>query len=205
MADIVELDFGMGNIRSLQKALEHLEAKVEVTSDYKRAAQADILILPGDGAFGKAMEELKHLHLLEVVQEFAAKKKPILGICIGFQILFTSSTEFGYEEGMNLFSGGIERFPDKKDLTVPHIGWNQVAFKETSILGKNIPTNSFFYFVHSYRLNGNHPHASATAHYDEEFTAVVEKDNIFAAQFHPEKSHKSGLQFLKNFLKEVGC
>lgn len=205
MADIVELDFGMGNIRSLQKAFEHLGADVEVTSDYKRASQADVLILPGDGAFGKAMAELKRLHLLEVVQEFAAKKKPILGICIGFQILFTSSTEFGDEKGLDLFSGNIERFPEQENLTVPHIGWNPVMFDESSALKKNIPTNSFFYFVHSYRLNGKHLYASAVTHYGTEFTAVVEKDNIFAAQFHPEKSHKSGLQFLKNFLRETGC
>lgn len=203
MPKIVELDFGMGNIRSLQKAFEHINANITVTSDYHVAQKADVLVLPGDGAFAKAMWELKRLHLFEVILEFIAKKKPILGICIGFQILFSSSQEFGNQSGIGFLEGNLQQFPKDKKNKVPHIGWNPVLFNSASRLKNNIPNNTFFYFVHSFRFAGRHPYATATANYGGEFTTVVEKDNIFAAQFHPEKSHSYGLQFLKNFLKEI--
>lgn len=203
MPKIVELDFGMGNIRSLQKAFEYINADITVSSDYHIAQKADVLVLPGDGAFAKAMLELRRLHLLDVILEFIAKKKPILGICIGFQILFSNSHEFQKELGINFFEGALQRFHGDKNNKVPHIGWNPVHFSHSSRLQNNIPNQAFFYFVHSYRVAGRHSYATATSHYGGEFTAIVEKENVFAAQFHPEKSHANGLQFLKNFLKEI--
>lgn len=205
MPRVIELDFGMGNIRSLQKAFEHLGQKVEVTSDYKLARQADVLILPGDGAFGKAMQELRRLHLDEVIYDFVRSKKPLLGICIGFQLLLQESEEFGKQQGLALLEGEIESFRHDGDLEIPHIGWNPTSFVEGSLLGKGLAPLTFFYYVHSYRLGGKHSFSAAMSRYGKDFTAVIEKENIFATQFHPEKSHSEGLQVLRNFLEAARC
>lgn len=203
---IVELDFGMGNIRSLEKALVHIGAKVEVTSSKSSLLKADALVLPGDGAFGAAMQELKKRELIEPIQKFYESGRPILGICIGFQILFSQSNELGLEKGLGFLNGSITRFNEEhngKRLMVPHIGWEKVSFTKESALGKNLPSNAWFYFVHSYRHIPLRTDAfvSGIANHGEEFTAAIENNNLFGVQFHPEKSHGTGLKFLENFLE----
>lgn len=203
MLRIVELDFGMGNIRSLQKAFEHLGFPVTVSDSADQVNKADILLLPGDGAFGKAISELKSRKLYSTVEKFLHSGKPVLGICIGFQILFSTSEEFGSHEGFGFFPGHISRFPlhtaqgDK--YPVPHMGWSQIKFERKSPLFDRI-TDHYFYFVHSYRYSGVHENALASGEYTDIFTAIVQKGNVFAVQFHPEKSHTTGLSLLKNFM-----
>ncbi|MDH5718513.1 MAG: imidazole glycerol phosphate synthase subunit HisH [Spirochaetia bacterium] len=199
---IVELDFGMGNIRSLQKAFEHQGQPVEVIQDPEKISSADAVILPGDGAFGKAIEELKSRGFFDAVVNFYKTGKPILGICIGFQILFSESEEFGNTTGFSFLPGKITRF-ENKNLLVPHIGWTKTRWNKESKLTNNIPSDSFFYYVHSYRLNGTHENSVGLTEYGGEFTSVIEKDNLFATQFHPEKSQKWGLKILDNFINIV--
>lgn len=199
---ILELDFGMGNIRSLEKALEHLGAEVNVTGDPDAFKDADAVVIPGDGAFGQAMEELTSRGLPEALQTFLKTGKPVFGVCIGFQLFFSHSNEFGDHNGLGFFEGDISRFPtgDKK---VPHMGWSPTKLVENSAqsrLFKDIPDNTWFYYIHSYRLPGKHAQAMATVDYMGEFTTAVEHDNLFAVQFHPEKSHKWGLKLLENFI-----
>jgi len=196
---IVELDFGMGNIRSLQKAFEFLGKNVSVIQRPDSIAQADALLIPGDGAFGQAMENIKQAGFYEAIMDFVKTGKPVLGICIGFQILFHSSEEFDYTgTGLDIFPGRIEKFTSR-DLIIPHMGWNKVAWEKPTRLNKDIPQESYFYFVHSYRYGKIHEYATGTAQYDGRFTAVIEKDNVYGVQFHPEKSYRMGLQLLKNF------
>ncbi|MDH5719160.1 MAG: imidazole glycerol phosphate synthase subunit HisH [Spirochaetia bacterium] len=202
MPFIAELDFGMGNIRSVQKAFEHLGQHVTVTDKPEDIKKADAVILPGDGAFGKAIEELKSRKLYDAIIEFHESKKPILGICIGFQILFSTSEEYGSHDGFNFFNGKITKF-DNSNMTVPHIGWAPVKWQSSARLCKNIPDNSYFYFVHSYRLPGEIENTIGASNYGDVFTAAAEKENLFAVQFHPEKSQKWGLKLLENFIDIV--
>lgn len=200
-AKIIELDFGMGNIRSLQKAFEHLGQKVTVTSDPKVAAEADVLLLPGDGAFARAMEEIRRRNLLEVIHEAHAKKKTIFGICIGFQLCFESSTEFAGATGLGFVPGAITRLDKNAEApAIPHIGWTTTEFAATSRLGKGIHPHTMFYYVHSYACREKHAYATATTYYGQTFTSVIEHENLFAVQFHPEKSHTPGLKLIQNFL-----
>lgn len=200
-AKILELDFGMGNIRSLQKAFEHLGARVEVSSDPQKIARADVLLIPGDGAFGKAMSEIKRLDMLDQINRFYESGKFVMGICIGFQLLFETSEEFGAHRGLSFLKGGISRFSAEQNLIIPHMGWSDTRIITPGRLLKDIPDNSYFYYVHSYRFGGVHQYATASCNYGGDFTAVIEKDNLFATQFHPEKSHKWGLKLLSNFLE----
>ncbi len=219
----LELDFGMGNIRSLQKAFEYLGQPVEVISTPEKIEQADALLIPGDGAFGMAMANIRKQGFYEPVLDFIKKGKPVLGVCIGFQILFESSEEFDtLEKGFGCFSGRVEKFPataspdtlEEGDtpVTIPHMGWNRLYYREPAekhekedVLTRGIPNGSYFYFVHSYRIGGVHPHAAAYGSYAGKFTAIVEKDNLFGVQFHPEKSDIYGLRILKNFVEYVQC
>jgi glutamine amidotransferase len=197
---IVELDFEMGNIRSLQKAFEFLGKKVDVIREPSQIKHADAVLIPGDGAFGQAMENIKKTGFYDAVLDFIKTGKPVLGICIGFQILFESSEEFNYAgHGLNMFDGKIEKFKSN-DIVVPHMGWNQVSWEKPTKINKNIPDQSYFYFVHSYRYGNTHKYATGTSEYDGRFTAVVEKDNVHGVQFHPEKSYRMGLQLLENFI-----
>lgn len=196
---IAELDFGMGNIRSLQKAFEFLGMNVDIHRDPDAIGNADALVIPGDGAFGQAMENIKKIGFLDAILDFAKSGKPVLGICIGFQILFQTSEEFNYAgHGLSMFEGNIEKFKSR-DLIVPHMGWNQVVWEKPSRLNRNIPDKSYFYFVHSYRYGKPHEYATGLTEYDGKFTSVIEKDNIFGVQFHPEKSYRMGLKLLENF------
>jgi len=200
---IVELDFGMGNIRSLQKAFEYQGADVEVIQTPEKIERADALLIPGDGAFHTAMVNLKSSGFYDAILSFISRGKPVLGVCIGFQVLFDSSDEFGaVEKGFGVFSGHISKF-SQKNLIIPHMGWNKVTLLADTPLFNEIPDNSYFYFVHSYAAKGVHEHALAKCEYGETFTAVVQKDNVFAAQFHPEKSYLAGLQMIKNFIKLI--
>lgn len=199
---IVELDFGMGNIRSLQKAFEHLGYNVTVTEDYHPIEKADILLLPGDGAFGMAMHELSGRGMLEPVIDFYRSGRPVLGICIGFQILFEDSTEFGAHEGLGLLSGSLDKFSGE-DLIVPHMGWSPTTVLNSEGLFRDIPDGAYFYYVHSYCYKGQHEFATATAGYGGRFTSVIENNNLFGTQFHPEKSHEWGLKLIQNFMNQA--
>ena len=195
------LDFGMGNIRSLQKAFEHLGQKVDVTADPPEAQKADVLLLPGDGAFARAMEEIERRRLLDVIREAHARKKIIFGICIGFQLLFESSTEFAGSHGLGFVEGKITRLEKNTEApAIPHIGWTTTEFSGTSRLGRGIPAHAMFYYVHSYAARETHPFAKATTYYGQTFTSAIEHENLFAVQFHPEKSHDHGLHLLQNFI-----
>lgn len=191
----------MGNIRSLQKAFEYLGKSVQITSRAHEANAADVLLLPGDGAFARAMEELNSRGLVDSIYEAHQKRKMILGVCIGFQLLFESSTEFALANGLGLVSGHITRLEKSAQApTIPHMGWTTTEFSATSKLGKGIRPHTMFYYVHSYAYLGRHPQAAATTSYGQLFTSVIEHENLFAVQFHPEKSHTPGLRLLQNFL-----
>lgn len=201
-ARIILLDFGMGNIRSLQKAFEHLGQSVTVSSDPKDTEAADVLLLPGDGAFARAMEELNTRNLIEPIYNAREKNKIIFGICIGFQLLFESSTEFALANGLGFLPGHITRLTKNAQAPViPHMGWTTTEFVSESRLGKGIAPHSMFYYVHSYAYAGRHRYATATTTYGQVFTSVIEQENLFAVQFHPEKSHTPGLALLRNFLE----
>lgn len=200
-ARVALLDFGMGNIRSLQKAFEHLGQKVTVTSNAREADAADVLLLPGDGAFARAMEEINSRGLIDSIWNAREKQKVIFGICIGFQLLFESSTEFSLANGLGFLPGHITRLEKNEQAPViPHMGWTTTDFTGTSRLGKEINPHTMFYYVHSYACAGRHPYAAATTMYGQVFTSVIEHENLYAVQFHPEKSHTAGLKLLQNFI-----
>ena len=196
------IDYGMGNLRSVSKAIEHLGGKVYVGSDRKILSRLEKFILPGVGAFGDAMAELKKRKLDTLIQEAAGQKKKILGICLGLQLFFERSAESPKIKGLGIWKGGVPRFVQKnKDLKVPHMGWNQVKLKKKSKLTAKVKNNSYFYFVHSYYGKpANQPLVVGETSYGINFPAVLANGNIFAVQFHPEKSQRSGLQILKNFI-----
>ncbi len=196
---IAVVDYGRGNLRSVQKAFEYLGHKAIVTDDPDIVVKADKVVLPGVGAFGDCMENLKSRHLDEAVVEFIRSGKPFLGICLGLQLLFTESEEFGPVKGMDLVKGRVVRFP--KGLKIPHIGWNQVEIVRKNPLLEGIKDGDFFYFVHSYYVVPDEDVTSTTTEYGVTFTSMINKDNIFATQFHPEKSQKLGLRLLENFAR----
>ena len=196
---MVVVDYERGNLRSVQKALEHVGAKAVVTRDTHAVAKADKMILPGVGAFADCMENLKSFHLIEPIMEFLTTGRPFLGICLGLQLLFTESEEFGFTRGLNIIPGRVVRFP--KGLKVPHMGWNAVEiWKKDCPLLKGIKEGSYFYFVHSYYVVPfDFSVVSTSTTYGVEYTSMVWKENIFATQFHPEKSQSLGLTILENF------
>ena len=201
---IAIIDYGMGNLRSVAKALEAAgAADVRITSDPKIISQADKIVLPGVGAFKEAMRELRRLGLIKAIKDNIFKK-PFLGICLGLQLLFSESEEGGKVKGLGIFPGIVKRFPDK--LKVPHMGWNQVRITnhESRITNfRNIPDNAFFYFCHSYYVVPKDKRLiAAVTDYGKDFVSAIAKDNLFACQFHPEKSQESGLRLLKNFARK---
>jgi len=207
---IAVLDFGMGNIHSCLKALSLYSKDVVYTKDLDVIEKADKLVLPGDGAFKKAMSNLDELGLISAIHNHVKKNKPLLGICIGFQVLFQDSDEHQAKpgelvKGLSLVDGHIRKFRDKKNTKVPHMGWNRlksIATKRTKLLS-GIDDGSFMYFIHSYRpIAVKREEVSASCnYYGESFPAVVEKDSVFGTQFHPEKSDKFGLKILENFIR----
>ncbi len=199
--EIAIVDYQMGNLRSVQKALEHVGAKATVTSDPDQIANAQRVILPGVGAFGDAIRELKARDLTEPIIESIAAGKPFLGICLGLQMLFDVGYEGGEHAGLGIFKGRVERFPPSHELKVPHMGWNQVNEEQPDCpLLKSIPKSVYFYFVHSYYVVPEDPAIRwLSCDYGIRFCASVWRDNVFATQFHPEKSQQDGLKLLENF------
>lgn len=200
---IAILDYEVGNLRSVEKAFQSLGYDAAVTPDPETALKADRLVLPGVGAFADCRRGLRESGLEEAVLEFIKSGRPLLGICVGMQMLFEKDYEFGEHEGFGYFKGSVRKFPDeivKDGLKIPQMGWNQIIKKFEHPLLKGINTGDYFYFVHSYRAKSENPEAEAlTCVYGDEFTAMVIKDNVAATQFHPEKSQKLGLHMLNNF------
>jgi glutamine amidotransferase len=207
MSSVAVIDYGMGNLHSIAKALQHAapQVDVQIVSDPELILKADRVVFPGVGAMRDCMQALNETHLAEVIKE-VAKSKPLLGICLGMQALLTDSEENGSTQGLNILPGHVMRFSDSlvdaqgNNLKIPHMGWNQVQFLSHP-LWNNIPQASRFYFVHSYYAAPNDRSlVAATTDYPTAFACALAQDNVFAVQFHPEKSQAVGLQLLSNFL-----
>ena len=197
---IAIIDYDAGNIRSVEKAMAKLGQEVWITRDRERIMNADKVILPGVGSFGDAMAHLREHNLVEVIKDVVAEKKPFLGICLGLQLLYESSEETPGVEGLGILKGKILKIPEQKDLKIPHMGWNSLHLQNDGRLFRGIEQNPYVYFVHSYYLKAEEEETvKATTEYSVKIHASVEKDNVFACQFHPEKSGDLGLQILKNF------
>ena len=201
---IAIIDYDAGNIKSVEKALQYLGEEAVITRDAGEILMADKVILPGVGAFGDAMEKLNRYGLVPVIHEVVEKGIPFLGICLGLQLMFESSEEAPGVEGLGLLKGKIVRIPEGDGLKVPHMGWNSLSFPKEGRLFAGIPENSYVYFVHSYYLQAEEDIVTATAEYGVTIHASVEKGNVFACQFHPEKSSHTGLTTLKNFVELKG-
>jgi imidazole glycerol-phosphate synthase subunit HisH len=192
------LDYGMGNLRSVEKALEHVGVTAAITSDAGEVRTADGVILPGVGAFPRAMERIRELGLDELIAERREAGAPILGICLGLQLLFESTTELGGGAGLGLFDGPVAAL-DAEGLKVPHIGWSPVRWERDSRLAEGIPSETPFYFVHSFAPQPAGDELLGSAEYGSRFCCAAERDNVFGVQFHPEKSSAAGLRLLSNF------
>jgi glutamine amidotransferase len=192
------LDYGMGNLRSVEKALEHVGAAATISSDAASVRAADGLVLPGVGAFPKAMEGVRELGLDELIAERRDAGVPILGICLGLQLLFDSTTELGGAEGLGLLGGGVDVL-DAPGLKIPHIGWSPVRWEKESRLTEGIDSETPFYLVHSFAPRPDADDLLGTAAYGARFACAAERDNVFGVQFHPEKSSAAGLRLLSNF------
>ena len=199
---IAIIDYDAGNIKSVEKALLFLGEDVVITRDAETILYADGVILPGVGAFGDAMNKLHTYGLAEVIRKCVGKGIPFLGICLGLQLLFESSEESPGVEGLHILDGKIVRIPADCGLKVPHIGWNDLRFPNRGRLFEGIPEKSYVYFVHSYYLQAaDESIVAATTEYGAHIHASVEKGNVFACQFHPEKSSDVGMQILRNFIR----
>jgi len=197
---IAIIDYDAGNIKSVEKALISLGEKIVLTRDRDTILHADKIILPGVGAFGEAMARLNEYGLTEVIHEAIARKIPFLGICLGLQLLFESSEESPGVKGLGVLKGKILRIPDQEGLKIPHMGWNSLELKNNGRLFKGLSDEPYVYFIHSYYLKAEEESiVKAATTYSTYIHASVEKDNVFACQFHPEKSSAVGLQILKNF------
>ena len=195
------IDYNAGNLKSVEKAVTLLQEPCRITRDRNEILHADKVILPGVGAFGDAMSELKKYELDKVIREVAEKGTPFLGICLGLQLLFEGSDEGSGVEGLHILDGKILRIPDKEGLKIPHIGWNSLSLMNEGRLFQNLNKNPYVYFVHSYYLKAaDESIVKATTDYSVTIHASVEKGNVFACQFHPEKSSTVGLSILKNFI-----
>ncbi len=197
---IAIIDYDAGNICSVENALKALGLEAKVTRDPQEILQADRVILPGVGAFGDAMEKLHRFGLVDVIRQCVAQGTPFLGICLGLQLLFEESEESPGVQGLGILPGKIIRIPEGGGRKIPHIGWNDLTCKEDSKLFAGLPAESYVYFVHSYYLQAGDPDiVAATTEYGPVIHAAVERDNVFACQFHPEKSGDVGMRILKNF------
>lgn len=198
---ITIIDYELGNIKSVINAFDYLGFSTKVTNDKTIIKNSTKIILPGVGSFKKAMENIQRLGLEEIINELVlAKKIPVLGICLGMQLLTESSDEDGFTKGFGYIEGKISRFKDNLKLNIPHIGFNSVNVNQDNILFKNIENNSDFYFVHSYKLEYEQKnYETGLTNYGEKFISTFQKENIFGVQFHPEKSQSNGLKLLKNF------
>jgi glutamine amidotransferase len=200
MPFIAIIDYGMGNLRSVQKGLERVGFPAEVTRDATRIEAAAGVVLPGVGAFGACMDNLRTYGLIDTVRHVISRGTPFLGICLGMQLLFEESEEFGPVPGLGIFPGRVVRFPAMSDLKVPHMGWNQIRKLQNPPHLRGIDDGAFVYFVHSYYVVPTDPDLTATTtEYGIEFTSAIARDNVFATQYHPEKSQAVGLKILQNF------
>jgi len=199
---IAIVDYGMGNLRSVQKAFQHIGTKAKITQDPKEIMNAERIVLPGVGAFKVAMQRLESLHLVSVLKEILKTGRPYLGICLGLQLLFDESDEFGKIRGLGIFPGRVKKF---NKLKVPHMGWNQIKKTDRANSLKvleGIPDNSFMYFCHSYFVAPRDESiVTAYTEYGQDFVSMINKDNITGVQFHPEKSQVLGIKILENFTK----
>lgn len=197
---IAIVDYQMGNLRSVQKALERVGHAAAITSDPRTLAQADKIILPGVGAFADAVAELRRRELVEPIRDAIAAGKPFLGICLGLQMLFDVGYEDGVHEGLGILQGEVRRFEVPPEYKVPHMGWNGVKLLRRPPIFAGVEDESYFYFVHSYYVvPQDNSVVAGVASYPEPFCAMAWRDNLFATQFHPEKSQQAGLKVLKNF------
>lgn len=200
---ITIIDYGMGNLKSVWKAFRKIGIESTITSDPSAVDDASALVLPGVGAFKDCMNNLNNLSLTDAILRSIEKGKPYLGICLGLQILFGKSEEFGSSPGLGVFKGSVVRFPEN-DLKIPHMGWNTVTLKKKPPVFDEITDKSYFYFVHSYYVVPEDPSIIAgTTDYGTDFTSMVWKDNVIATQFHPEKSQQLGLKVLQGFIDFV--
>ena len=203
-APIAIIDYGMGNLRSVQKALEYIGGNASITDDPAIVDQAPAVVLPGVGAFGDAMHNLREAGLDLAIHRAIDAHKPFMGICLGQQLMFESSEEMGHHKGLGIFRGQARRFPNGT-LKVPHIGWNQIHVHQENALFAGLEPSDFAYFVHSYYVEPvERDLVLATTDYGIDFASIVGRDNIWGIQFHPEKSQDVGLRILTNFLKVVG-
>ena len=199
---IAIIDYDAGNIKSVEKALQRLGQKVMITRDPEEILNADKVILPGVGAFGDAMVNLRKYHLDQVIYQVVERSIPFLGICLGLQLLFEKSDETKGVAGLGILKGEICRIPDGENLKIPHMGWNSLHLQNDGRLFRGIKEDAYVYFVHSYYLKAeNEEIVKATTEYGTHIHASVEQGNVFACQFHPEKSSDVGLQILKNFVE----
>lgn len=198
---IAIVDYDAGNLKSVEKALLHIGAKPVITQDAAVIRRADKVILPGVGAFGDAMDKLRKFELIDTLKEVADSGTPFLGICLGLQLLFPFSEETEAVKGLSILEGGIYRIPEKEGLKIPHMGWNSIKVTPGARLFKGMEEEPYVYFVHSYYLKAkNVEDVAATTEYGVTIHASVEKGNLFACQFHPEKSGETGLKILDNFV-----
>ncbi len=201
---IIIIDYGMGNLRSVQKGFERVGFEAKVTHNTKEIMEASGIVLPGVGAFGDCMENLEKYRLIDPIRRSIEKGKPYLGICLGLQILFSESEEFGQRKGLDLIQGKVVKFQPDSEHKVPHMGWNAIDKKKEAPLLQGIRSGDFFYFVHSYYvLPEDDGWIATTTHYGFSFVSSIWKENIFATQFHPEKSQQKGLRILENFARSV--
>lgn len=198
---IAIIDYGMGNLRSVQKAFEYVGCNAVVTQDLRVILDASHVVLPGVGAFRDAMESLRGAGLLDAIYRVVDSGRPFLGICLGLQLLFERSYEGGVSEGLALLPGEVKRLPEKLDIKIPHMGWNELKYKENPVF-EGLSHPCYVYFVHSYYVEaGDQRHVIGTTFYGMDIAVAVNKNNIYGLQFHPEKSGAEGLKMLENFAR----
>jgi glutamine amidotransferase len=204
MSKIVIIDYGMGNLRNVQKAFEKIGFAARLTRNKNEIERASAIVLPGVGAFKDCMENLEKHGLVEPLLRSVEKGKPYLGICLGLQILFSESEEFGSHKGLNLINGKVVRFVPGPEHKVPHMGWNTIEKEKEAPILQGIESGDFFYFVHSYYVIPDQTQwVSSFTSYGKPFVSSIWKENLFATQFHPEKSQQKGLRILENFVKSI--
>lgn len=196
---IAIIDYGMGNLASVGNAFAKLGYETKISQDPDEILRADKVVLPGVGAFGDAIKNIRKLGLDQTLQEIRQRQTPLLGVCLGYQLLFSESYEDGVHQGLDLIKGRVEKLQLPAEYKVPHMGWNSIDIKPQSNLFKGIPSGSYFYFVHSYHVIPDDEVMAATTEYGIKIVCAIEQDKIMATQFHPEKSSDIGLRVLKNF------